>query len=259
MQQVIALKNGKPVFLHLPDADAEVMPSIPWGDFAAVFTPAFWVAQVWMDALDVPDESGLGDTLAEEVIACLLGGHGAPAEVGLAAYYRVRDHMRSNGPYLSLEDAESLLTDPLSVRGRSVRYRFAKQRARYLHGCLEGLPMIDEAKLNDRELRDSLCGLPGIGPKTASWVVRNRRRSDDVAILDVHIIRACCQIGVFPSKANPASDYFGLEKKYLDFSAAIGVRASVLDAVMWKIMRSVHPHLIQTLMNMSNHAPILSH
>lgn len=254
MQQVISLKDGQPIFLHLPDSDTEVMPSVPWGDFAAVFTPAFWATQVWMDALDTPDESGLGETLAEEVVACLLGGHGAPAEVGLAAYDRVRSYMRVNGPRLTLAQAESLLSEPLSVLGRSVRYRFAKQRAGYLHRCLEGVAMIDEAQLNDRELRDSLCTLPGIGPKTASWVVRNRRRSDDVAILDVHIIRACCQIGVFPAKANPATDYFRLEEKYLDFSSAIGVRASMLDAVMWKVMRSVHPRLLQTLMNVSNQA-----
>jgi len=257
MQQVISLKDGKPIFLHLPDADAEVMPSVTWGNFAAVFTPAFWATQVWMDAFDLPDEGGLGDTLAEEVAACLLGGHGAPAEIGLAAYDRVRAFMRANGPRLSLAEAEALLSEPLPVRGRSVRYRFAKQRALYLHGCLAGLPMIDETKLNDRELRDSLCTLPGIGPKTASWVVRNRRRSDDVAILDVHIIRACCQIGVFPREANPATDYFGLEKKYLDFSTAIGVRASILDVVMWKTMRSVHPRLLQALINVSNQVPVL--
>lgn len=259
MQQVISLKDGKPVFLQLPDADTEVLPSVPWGDFAAVFTPAFWKTQVWMEMIELPCETGLGETLVEEVVACLLGGHGAPAEIGLAAYDRVRAHLRANGPLLSLSAAEELLSLPLLVRGRSVRYRFAKQRALYLHGCLSGLAAIHEQELGDRELRDSLCTLPGIGPKTASWIVRNRRKSDDVAILDIHIIRAGCQIGIFTTDANPAKNYFGLEKKYLDFSRAIDVRASILDAVMWKIMRSVHPRLIRMLMNTPNRAPICRH
>ncbi|MER9288611.1 endonuclease III domain-containing protein [Mesorhizobium sp. M0518] len=259
MQQVISLRDGKPVFLNLPDADTEVMPSVPWGNFAAVFTPAFWATQAWMEMIDIRDKPGLGETLIEEVVACLLGGHGAPAEVGLAAYDRVREYLQKNGAGLSLAEAEALLSEPLSVRGRTVHYRFAKQRARYLHGCLSGLSTIDEGSLADRELRDSLCQLPGVGPKTASWVVRNRRRSDNVAILDVHIIRACSQIGVFPAKANPATDYFGLERKYLNFSSAIGVRASILDAVMWKIMRSVHPRVIQTLINYQNRGPVYPH
>ncbi|MCG7509195.1 endonuclease III domain-containing protein [Mesorhizobium retamae] len=239
MQQVIALKDGQPVFLSLPAPGEEVLPSVIWGDFAYLLTPAFWAAQSWMAAVDRPAQFGLGDTLAEEVVACLLGGYGAPAEVGLAAYDRVRAHLRSFGPALSLDTAEELLTRPLQVRGRSIRYRFAKQRARYLHACLVGLLNIQEDQLGDRELRDSLCTLPGVGPKTASWVVRNRRDSDQVAILDVHIVRACCEIGVFPARANPAVDYHGLEERYLSFSHAIGVRASVLDAVMWKIMRSI--------------------
>ncbi|MBZ9799355.1 endonuclease III domain-containing protein [Mesorhizobium sp. ES1-4] len=260
MQQVISLRDGKPVFLHLPEADAEVVPSVPWGNFAAVFTPAFWATQVWMETMNAQkSETGLGETLIEEVLACLLGGHGAPAEVGLAAYDRVRAYLQRNGTGLSLAEAEALLSEPLSVRGRTVRYRFAKQRARYLHGCLSGLSNLDEGSLADRELRDRLCHLPGVGPKTASWVVRNRRRSDNVAILDVHIIRACCHIGIFPANANPATDYFGLERKYLDFSSAAGVRASILDAVMWKIMRSVHPRLIQRLMNCQNRALVYSH
>ncbi|MDZ3993341.1 hypothetical protein PspTeo4_24872 [Pseudomonas sp. Teo4] len=41
-----------------------------------------------------------------------------------------------------------------------------------------------------RALRDWLLELPGIGYKTASWVARNWLDADDVAILDIHILRA---------------------------------------------------------------------
>jgi endonuclease III len=40
--------------------------------------------------------------------------------------------------------------------------------------------------------------LPGIGPKTASWIARNWLDADDVAILDIHIMRVGQVIGLFP-------------------------------------------------------------
>lgn len=107
------------------------------------------------------------------------------------------------------------------------RYRFASQRAKYLAGTLAGLNEIDEDDLGDLELRDALCGLPGIGPKTASWIVRNRRGSDAVAILDVHIVRACVHMGVFPDKADPARHYLDLERRFLDFCIGAGANVSI--------------------------------
>src|SRR3546814_6148465 len=89
--------------------------------------------------------------------------------------------------------------------------------------------------------------LPGIGPKTASWIVRNRRASDHVAILDVHIVRACSAIGVFPEGAQPARRYADLEQRFLAFCEATQSRASAMDAVMWSTMRSLSRGLLQQL------------
>jgi endonuclease III len=46
-------------------------------------------------------------------------------------------------------------------------------------------------------MRQLLLSIEGIGPKTASWIVRNVMGSDDVAIIDIHILRACTGMGVF--------------------------------------------------------------
>ena len=51
-------------------------------------------------------------------------------------------------------------------------------------------------------LRDALTAIPGVGLKTASWAVRNHRASDSVAVLDVHIVRACEHLGVFPARSD---------------------------------------------------------
>lgn len=253
MQQVIAGADGHYRFLDLPDPGAEIMPGIQWGAFEHILSPAFWVSQSWMQDDGGEIDFTLTQSLREEVVTCLLGGHGAPAEVGLAASARVLDALASQSSgHLSQDRLEALLLEPLIVKGRPVRYRFARQRAKYLAGALVGLDDLDEASLTDVEFRDALCALPGIGPKTASWIVRNRRASDAVAILDVHIIRACEHMTVFPAGSDPARHYLDLESRFLDFCTAGGVRASVVDAVMWHTMRSMCRKLLASLIDTPN-------
>ena len=51
----------------------------------------------------------LGRTLAEEFAACLLGGHGIPAPVGIAAYERLRERGILCGAGASEQQLEALL------------------------------------------------------------------------------------------------------------------------------------------------------
>lgn len=250
MQQVIAAFGDEYRFLDLPDPDEQVMPGVQWGRHEHPLTAAFWVSQAWMSDNVVKEGFHLGSTLAEEVTACLLGGHGAPAEVGLAAFGRVRDELNARAcNTLPVEVLEKLLQEPLIVNSRPIRYRFARQRAKYLAGALEGVRTIDETALGDVAFREVLCRLPGVGPKTASWIVRNRRASDEVAILDIHILRACSHMGVFPAHADPARHYRDLERRFLAFCHHTGSRASVLDAVMWGTMRRVSHGLMRFLVD----------
>lgn len=252
MQRVAGEHGGRLAVLELPAPDSLVVPGVRWGQFEHPLTPAFWAAQAWMSDPQPATRFRLGETLAEEVAACLLGGHGAPAEVGLAAFARIRDALRSRGgETLPRDVAERLLSEPLDVGGRSVRYRFGPTRARYLSACLEGLEALDEASHGDVALRDALTHLPGIGPKTASWIVRNRRASDAVAILDVHIVRACGLMGVFEPGTDPARGYRELERRYLDLCLGLGCRASVLDAVIWATMRGLSRPLYDLIVDAS--------
>ena len=68
--------------------------------------------------------------------------------------------------------------------------------------------------------------LPGIGPKTASWVARNWLAADDVAILDIHILRAGLLGGFLTPQLTVERHYLELEEEFLRFSAAIGTRPS---------------------------------
>jgi thermostable 8-oxoguanine DNA glycosylase len=89
--------------------------------------------------------------------------------------------------------------------------------------------------------------LPGVGPKTASWIVRNHLGSDAVAIIDVHLLRAGVIAGVFDPRWSASRDYFLLEDLFLAWADHGGVSAAALDAVVWADMsrlgRDVHTAL----------------
>lgn len=235
MQQTIFSLDPTQPPLELPAEDVLVMPDVRWGSAAEPFTPAFWRALIHQSSDQRPTWR-LGDTLLEETAACLLGGYGIPAEVGLAAYRR----LRSEGllrPGTAEEALYEALHQPLPLsNGSCPRYRFARSKARALAQALRIFAR-DPAPREPLDLRRWLLELPGIGLKTASWIVRNHFDCDDIAILDVHLVRAGELMGLFPRAASLPRDYLKLENLFLEFSSRLGVKASVLDACIWAQMK----------------------
>lgn len=235
MQQIIFSLDPNSPPLSLP-AEAEIlMDGVVWGSAAEPFTPAFWRALLHQGCASAPNLR-LGSCLREEVAACLLGGYGIPAEVGLAAYKRLKSADLLSGGIRETEILAALM-DPLSLsNGRSVRYRFAQSKAAALAVTLE---LLDGASVpvEARRLREWLTRLPGVGLKTASWIVRNHLDSDAVAILDVHLLRAGYLMGLFPHDIRLPRDYLALESSYLEFASRMGVRAALLDACIWAQMK----------------------
>ncbi len=226
------------VQIELPACGDEALPGVAWGSIDAFPTPAYWAYQVIARRVGGASvRHRLGQTLAEEVAACLLGGHGIPASVGMAAFRKLKslDMLASAS---SEEELLQQLTVPLAVNGRPVKYRFARQKARYLDAALKRLTAESPPTECGRALRDWLVDLPGIGFKTASWVARNWLDADDVAILDIHILRAGALGGFFDRSLTVERDYKELEAQFIRFSRAIGVRPSELDAVIWFEMMS---------------------
>lgn len=216
---------------------SEVVPGVLFGKPEWVPSPAFWLtlaSQEWTD--EDRYVSDPGSLLADDVAFCILGGFGIKMEVNQAAFERLKDagalHAQANA-----EIIEALLLEPLEVDGRAIRYRFPKQRSARLSKALRRLGEIPAETLSPLELRDALMVLPGIGPKTASWIVRNWTGTDAVAILDVHVIRAGQLMGLFPKTVNLPKDYGSMEQRFLDFAQALRVPASYLDALIWREMR----------------------
>lgn len=248
MNQSAAVYSGAAVIqVALPPPEAEVLPGVLWGAIEAFPSPAYWAYQVLARRVSAaPPRYRLGNTLAEEVAACLLGGHGIPAKVGVAAFHKLRSLGVLTGKPTAMALLE-LLSQPIDVEGRPVHYRFARQKAQYLSAALSKLA-VEQPPLNcGKTLRNWLTQLPGVGYKTASWVARNWLDADDVAILDIHILRAGALAGFFDPRLSVERHYLELESQFLRFAEGIGVRAAELDAVIWYEMMS-SPRTVSELM-----------
>lgn len=238
MPQLIHCHDRRVPPLVLPAAHTPVVNSVPWGWASEPYTPAFWRALLQQHASEVA-HLRLGRSLAEETSACLLGGYGIPAEVGLAAF----EHLRASGLLdggSSLQSLKAALSMPLMVDGRRTRYRFAASKAESLWRTLQAMNTAS-APVEGLALRDWLTQFPGIGLKTASWIVRNHLDCDDVAILDIHILRAGFLMGIFPAQVRLPRQYHELEASFVGLAKAMGVRTSALDACIWAQMKRYGP------------------
>jgi N-glycosylase/DNA lyase len=216
----------------------------PWGEAWQLGTAAFWVQQ----AAECPTGEGrhrLGRNLREEVSVCMLGGYGVPGPVGNAAFIALRN-AGLLVPNLDEETAAvgmtEVLAQPLDVgHGRKVRYRFHQQRPRRLAAALTELAAWEHEvdALTDTELRNRLMHLPGVGPKTASWVVRNHRDSEAIAIIDIHIRRAGINAGVFCAHWALPRHYDLFEDAFLTWAAHGAVSAADLDAAIWRMLSAL--------------------
>ncbi len=222
----------------IPDSDQTVLPGISWGLVNEPFTPAFWKFVCMANNPNQnADRCRLGNSLEEEVVACILGGHGIKGELGVSAF----EHLKSRGVFSGTYSAvtlEKLLREPLTIGGKSSKYRFPSQKARYVANALRVLPSLDLESASGTSLRNALTNIQGIGLKTASWIARNWADANDVAILDIHVHRAGVLIGIFSPDDDIQKNYVSMENKYLALSNALGIPAGVLDHQIWRDMRS---------------------
>lgn len=204
-----------------------------WGQSWEHGTAAYWLeatrrsgrAEDW-------DRHRLTGSLHDEVALCMLGGFGMPYELALAAFTAVHEQVLQHSSTPTETAIETVLLQPLPVGNTMRRYRFPHQRARRLAAALRHLHSTP-APQNPLEIRDWLTGAPGIGLKTASWIVRNRWPDAPVAILDVHVLRAGVRATVFPEGARVTSAYRQLEALFVAWAGVEEIRASDLDATIW--------------------------
>ena len=257
LQTLAEYHEGSWVKLDLPSANELFMPGIRWGLAHALFTPAFWAAQWWYARRQHEYASYCnGRSLREEVIACLLGGHSITAEMNEAAFERLRSRDLLDG-LPSTGTIAAALTEPMMVRGRWARYRFPKQKARFLCEAMRRLER-ETPPADDLLFRDWLMDFPGIGAKTASWITRNWLHSNRVAIIDVHVFRAGTIAGLFRGTEVIARDYGRLEAGFLRFADALAVEARQLDVFVWWKMKRAGKLGIQYFERKLASSPVIS-
>ena len=239
MRPVSLVINDQLVERLMPAAEQEAMTGVRWGDPWALFTPAYWLAQGWMAELDVKPVThyrARGDAV-HELVFCLLGGYGITAEMAHAAYERCLE-----AGLVERRDADAaawttVLQTRLTVGGRETHYRYPNQKAKFIAGAMAAIHSEPLRLDSGRALRDQLLVLKGVGYKTASWVARNILDCDDVAILDVHLIRAGQLCGFYSHTDRVEREYIRMESLFLEFCRVLRLRPAAMDCLMWDHMR----------------------
>lgn len=248
--QISFIRVGKGLLhIELPAANEDVLPGVKWGNAAGFPTVAYWMLRIIESRLtNTTIHYKLGTTLLEEIGACLLGGHGIPAENGLAAYEHMKGKGAFTGKHHSCEKLLEWLSEPIAMNGKSFKYRFAKQKSSYIYSAIQKLSKEDAPTSEGKMLRSWLLDIKGIGLKTASWIARNWLDADDVAILDIHIYRAGLLGGFFSNSLTIEKHYLELENRFIQLAQSMEVKTSELDSLMWFEMQQ-SPSVLKLLTN----------
>jgi len=208
--------------------------TVRWGRYDVFATPAYWIDQtVRYGYAERVRAAAMSSTLESEVVFCLLGGYGVTAEAAQAAHGVVMPLLITNGEPDAAE-IEAVLRSPLPVSKH--RYRFPHQRAVRIATAVAQLRS-NQIPEDPANLRQRLLLLPGVGPKTAAWIVRNHTGSDTVAIIDIWLIRALTYSAVFPSDWRVRLDYGKYEAAFLAYAGYGRVRPAALDLCVWEQAR----------------------
>lgn len=215
------------------------------GDWEAMW-PAF--EQAYQE-LAVPGALADEPELRSELLFCLLGGHGITFEMGCSALLAVEEldvfaagHDPDTLQNQLLEVLSARRYDPPRADGSPRRYRFPRRKAtlicRARSWVLAAGSLTDQfsARACERERRAWLIGCPGLGPKSASWMLRNTGWASQLAILDVHVLRAMTDAGVIAEVRLPA-DYEEIERHFLDWCERLGAAPGVFDLFLWEWQR----------------------
>lgn len=255
MSRVVSLLIGERlVEREMHDAGSEVIPGVMWGDPWTPFTPSYWLAQAWMSEIDLKPSrkySAKHDIIGE-LGFCLLGGFGITAELATAAYERCWQA----GLFSRLETKPEVwraeLSAPLQVGDRMIRYRYPNQKSRFLAAAMEYVRSNELRTDSGLALREQLLNIKGVGYKIASWVARNVLDSDEIAILDIHLIRAGRLCGLFPPEQRVERHYKEMESRFLLFCEKLHIRPAELDLLIWEDMRAAGGLPLQLLDTQAN-------
>ena len=191
-----------------------------------------------------------------ELVACILGSQ-VSYEVALAAAEEIRNGGLLENPikqycFPVYEKAiYDILGQPLHNPGWAPtgrRYRFAKIKANQISRTISAVYSNDSslqgrlrACKTAREARRSIIEVGiGIGPKQASLFLRNIGFTEELAILDTHLLRFMRLFGLLHQSIRPISslqNYETLEYRLRNYAKNAGYSLGCVDQAIWVVMR----------------------
>lgn len=187
-----------------------------------------------------------------ELLFCLLGGHGVPYELALSATDRLADvgilaREGPSGDVLERLVARELAMpqfSPLRADGSSRRYRYPYRKAGLLKQAadwlkktaLDSLVVALGTHESEVDRRGFMCRCPGVGPKTASWFLRNTGYATHLAVLDIHVLRALAAAGRLGEFRLPR-DYERVESCFLGWCEDLKALPAAFDLFLWELQR----------------------
>lgn len=184
-----------------------------------------------------------------EMLFCLLGGFGVSYELARSAAAVIGTVQPFNPTWCESVLARRLVTElsqpqfePLSAAGGLRRYRFPNRKSDLLIRARRWVLSQGDVATTllaipvEVERRRFLCSCPGIGPKTASWLLRNVGLAHELAILDVHVVRALKAAGRIGTERLPR-DYEVMEDAFLDWCKALDAPPAAFDLFVWEWQR----------------------
>ena len=190
------------------------------------------------------------EDIEDELLFCLLGGYGITEEHGRSAWQVVRrlepfaDVWRDDDLFTRIVATLELPQfEPRRADGSLRRYRFPKRKAAIIvraRRWVRSRKPLDECLLfwdDPKDRRQILLDCPGLGLKSASWLLRNLGMGDELAVLDIHLVRALQDAKRIDNKIRLPRDYYAVEKAFLDWCHELNAPSAAFDLFIWEWQR----------------------
>ncbi|HEY5286719.1 MAG TPA: hypothetical protein VIJ50_06415 [Solirubrobacteraceae bacterium] len=195
----------------------------------------------------LPTTAGGEARIRRELLFCLLGGHAVSYELNESAadvLWRrgVFRHWHATTARLESELSRPQF-EPRRSDGTPRRYRYPARKARLLTEAARWLsqtgPLFSALLLrkSERARRALLCECPGMGPKSASWLLRNCGMAARLAILDVHVLRVMRESGRIDGTTK-RDTYNKLEQTFVTWCDDLGADPAGFDLLLWEWSRT---------------------
>jgi len=194
--------------------------------------------------------------LWHELCLCILSSN-VPYELARSAFFHLidKEYLRlewitktSHSQKLIAEELSKPIYLPRKLDGSYRRYRFPNTRSKNIFQAAEVVSSEEDWLTkcltnfsSEKVARDFLvANIPGFGLKEASHFLRNIRYSNQLAIIDSHVVSFLTKIEAITqrnTKTITPSIYLKLESRLEEICDRYGLNLSVFDMAIWHCMR----------------------